>query len=125
MPTGGIPTGYGNANKTGHYDGMIGLVQRNEADMSLWNVALDDLPFDPAYVGVPTYVKDGQIMTIRRSDEESKIDLLDAFSNFDIQTWSFYFICVSMVLAVLVSFWVVSDRSIFSKLRPQAVYRHL
>ena len=107
---------------------MIGVVQRNEADMTLWHVSADDLPFDPGFVGVPTMAKEGRILSIPRPAKYLHLDILDVLRNFDQITWSYYVITCTMVLATLVSIWLMVGRGIFSRLEPsrllKSIYGH-
>ena len=105
-----VPTldGLGNANDDGNYTGQIGLVQREEADVTVNPIILDDLPFEPVELGAFINSKEGVIVTQRTPFVEQNEDVLDALKNFPFEAWIFYVECCFLVVATLLVLWLVN-----------------
>ncbi|MCZ6910509.1 MAG: hypothetical protein O7C56_06075, partial [Rickettsia endosymbiont of Ixodes persulcatus] len=113
----------GTANETGHYNGVIGLIQRDEADVSLVNIALDDLLSDTVLPGPATNAKDGVILTQYRPQLTIPLDLLDSVRNFSDGLWCFYFISCLLIIAILVCIGI-KFQSLDLKTIVSSVYSH-
>ena len=61
----------GNPNSTGHYDGYVGAIQRDEFDSAIFVVRADTLPFEPGKLTPPIYSADVAILSITKGKEVS------------------------------------------------------
>lgn len=105
-------TATGTPNASGYYDGMVGILQRDEADVMATHTAIDDLPFDPVIAGPATDELEAHLITLPRAARHIGLDLLAAFDNFSVISWIFIFFASYMVMTV---YWIVAVEEISRK----------
>ena len=84
-----------------NYDGLIGMVQRNEIDTFIPGVRPDSVPYEPGtFLTFSEFDDSPRIYSLRTEpDEKIVLDILYLWTNFDIDIWQFFlFILILCVI---------------------------
>ena len=94
----------------GNYSGMIGVIQRDEADCGAHMVRSDSMPFEPVRVGPPLLPSDIAIISMTADANETVVDVLNVVDGVDQLTYR-----LAAVVATLVVIWFVGLRHRLSR----------
>ncbi|KAI1294202.1 hypothetical protein HDE_06164 [Halotydeus destructor] len=95
----GVASGY--ADENGNYTGLVGMIQREEADFALQLVLLGGLKDEPVKYGEVLSAADLHIYGSKGEPIKKNVELFDIVDNLDAQTLAYTFILLHLVCAIL------------------------
>ncbi|KAI1291025.1 hypothetical protein HDE_07697 [Halotydeus destructor] len=109
-----ITTGY--RQHDGNYTGILGLLQRDEADFALQLVRLDAIPDQPVHVASSLASAEAVILSRRLPDIKEVPDLLNVMSRFQGSVLE-YFIIIAAIGAILLSYSMMPRRGRYRRFK--------
>lgn len=93
----------GHVDEFGNYSGIIGILQRHEADSGFIPTTIDSLAFDPVLVGATLLPAEAMLATVKHNDSMKEADVLGYFQSVPTIAYLYFFITY-YVIAVIFAF---------------------
>src|SRR5690349_21773670 len=87
----------------GSYGGLVGILDRDEADVSIFGVRTDALPDEPVIYGTCYLPTEAALYSYKHDLETESLDTLDSVRNFDLLAYFEIFLCIYLTGFVMIA----------------------